>query len=329
MANSTTTHTSTVVMGNSKFKQLLIKHDPAFGSRARLILETTKNAFEKELEDLRKRVAAIKLQIKGLEDFSSYILGRGYNPAAWVDRRIRLELRLKEAEHNLSVVEDLYEEYFGDGTSTTTSSTTAGGSTSSSSTTHAPGSSTSSTTHNPNTSSSSTTMNTSSSSTTANPNTSSSSTTLNPNTSSSSTTVNPNTSSSSTTLVPGSSTSSSTTLQDTINFTANLNGASEVPPVGSGASAHATLAYNKLTKVLRLRVEYTGIIPIAAHIHKGAVGEAGPVVFTLDHTQNPIIFTSVPLTDEQECNLKAGLYYVNLHTAFYPDGEIRGQLVKQ
>jgi hypothetical protein len=32
------------------------------------------------------------------------------------------------------------------------------------------------------------------------------------------------------------------------------------------------------------------------------------------------------LNAEQEADLKAGLYYVNLHSATYTDGEIRGQL---
>jgi hypothetical protein len=32
------------------------------------------------------------------------------------------------------------------------------------------------------------------------------------------------------------------------------------------------------------------------------------------------------LNAEQVTDLKAGLYYVNLHSATYPNGEIRGQL---
>jgi hypothetical protein len=34
----------------------------------------------------------------------------------------------------------------------------------------------------------------------------------------------------------------------------------------------------------------------------------------------------VTLTDAQAAELMAGLWYVNLHTARYPGGEIRGQL---
>jgi hypothetical protein len=34
------------------------------------------------------------------------------------------------------------------------------------------------------------------------------------------------------------------------------------------------------------------------------------------------------LTDAQANDLMAGLYYVNIHTDTYPNGELRGQVVK-
>ena len=36
---------------------------------------------------------------------------------------------------------------------------------------------------------------------------------------------------------------------------------------------------------------------------------------------------SADITESQISDLKAGKYYVNVHTAMFPDGEIRGQLV--
>jgi hypothetical protein len=41
-----------------------------------------------------------------------------------------------------------------------------------------------------------------------------------------------------------------------------------------------------------------------------------------------ISYTSAALTPEQEADLMANLYYVNLHSSTFTAGEIRGQLVK-
>ena len=65
------------------------------------------------------------------------------------------------------------------------------------------------------------------------------------------------------------------------------------------------------------------------HIHKGAVDASGSPVFPFASFTSPINYTSVALTAEQEADLNAGLYYVNLHSAAFPGGEIRGQLIKQ
>ncbi|GAA4040443.1 CHRD domain-containing protein [Parerythrobacter jejuensis] len=64
-----------------------------------------------------------------------------------------------------------------------------------------------------------------------------------------------------------------------------------------------------------------------AHIHKGDAGENGPPVMTLELTPD-----NTPKCDTVEGSLarsignKPGQYYVNLHTAEFPGGAIRGQL---
>jgi hypothetical protein len=68
-----------------------------------------------------------------------------------------------------------------------------------------------------------------------------------------------------------------------------------------------------------------------AHIHDGNVGVAGPVVVALQQASTGsatwmVPATAAPLTDAQIARLKAGGYYVNVHTALNPSGEIRGQL---
>jgi hypothetical protein len=116
----------------------------------------------------------------------------------------------------------------------------------------------------------------------------------------------------------------------TSTYRATMNGNSEVPANGSTATGTATFTFNDQSKILTGTVTYTGLTVTAAHIHKGAVGVAGNVVFGFAGSlASPISFTSAALTAEQEADLKAGLYYVNLHTVAYPDGEIRGQLTKE
>ncbi len=68
----------------------------------------------------------------------------------------------------------------------------------------------------------------------------------------------------------------------------------------------------------------------ASHIHDGNVGVAGPVVVPLTQSTPgtwSVPVTAAPLTDAQILRLQAGGYYVNVHTALNPAGEIRGQLV--
>ena len=114
-----------------------------------------------------------------------------------------------------------------------------------------------------------------------------------------------------------------------LNFTAALSGANEVPANPSTATGNAAAVYNDDTNKLSVTVTYTGLTPTDAHIHEGGAGVSGPVVFPFTDLTSPIMLTNVTLTAEQESDLKNDLYYVNLHTAAYPDGEIRGQLIEQ
>jgi hypothetical protein len=115
------------------------------------------------------------------------------------------------------------------------------------------------------------------------------------------------------------------------NFSGTLSGANETPPTGSAATGTVDFSFNGSTKILTGTVTYSGLTATAAHIHSGAVGVAGPVVFPLGETSlaSPISFTSVALDAAQESDLMNNLYYVNIHSAAFPGGEIRAQLTKQ
>jgi hypothetical protein len=113
-------------------------------------------------------------------------------------------------------------------------------------------------------------------------------------------------------------------------FKATLNGASETPPTSSKGSGTATLTYNTQTKTFKIVVTYSGVTATAAHIHKGAKGQSGDVVFPFPlPVTSPINYASAPLDAKQQADLYAGLYYINIHSNAFPAGEIRGQLIKQ
>ena len=112
-------------------------------------------------------------------------------------------------------------------------------------------------------------------------------------------------------------------------FTATLNGMNEVPPNNSAATGTATLTYNRDTRIFSVIVEYIGIDVMGGHIHKGAANVSGDVVFPFVTLTSPLGYSSLQLTDAEEKDLYDQLYYVNLHSALFPGGEIRGQLIKQ
>jgi hypothetical protein len=106
-----------------------------------------------------------------------------------------------------------------------------------------------------------------------------------------------------------------------------LSGDQEVPPATTSASGSGTIAIAS-DKSVSGSVTTTGVEGMAAHIHVGSPGKNGPVIIPL--TKSGDNGWSVPagakLTDAQYDSFKAGDLYVNVHSAKYKGGEIRGQL---
>lgn len=122
--------------------------------------------------------------------------------------------------------------------------------------------------------------------------------------------------------------------QKNISFTAKLDGNQEVPANNSTALGVAHLTLTPKFDSLIVRVDYTGLQSAfsAAHIHLGAPGIAGGVIFPLPTPVNNIIKTVITgsaLTPAVLTNLFTGNYYVNIHSANLVDGEIRGQIVPE
>ncbi len=116
---------------------------------------------------------------------------------------------------------------------------------------------------------------------------------------------------------------------ETVNFTADLTGASEVPATDSAGTGKVEATLDTETKVFTWTINYEGLSgePTAAHFHGPAAegANAGPVVPIPDPLASPINGNAT-LTDEQVTQLQGGQWYFNVHTEKFPDGEIRGQV---
>jgi hypothetical protein len=129
-----------------------------------------------------------------------------------------------------------------------------------------------------------------------------------------------------------------------------LSPLNEVPAAtnstGSGNEISAGISFDTETSILTLAVGYgsaAGFSNLTAqastmHIHGPAgPGTNAPVTIVLDTynfratdpTLGGVIYGQVPIPTNKVAELLANLYYINIHTANYLEGEIRGQLVAE
>ncbi|MBD8525423.1 CHRD domain-containing protein [Pseudomarimonas arenosa] len=115
--------------------------------------------------------------------------------------------------------------------------------------------------------------------------------------------------------------------------TSALDGSQEVPPVSSSATASGSvvLSADGTRIVVRLAFEGLSSANTAAHIHGPApIGVNAGVIFGLGNsgatsgTLGPLEFA---VNAQQAADLKAGLWYFNVHSANHPGGEVRGQIL--
>lgn len=115
-----------------------------------------------------------------------------------------------------------------------------------------------------------------------------------------------------------------------------LSGANEVPAVTSTGSGTFDGEYDPASNKLSFTVNWTlGNVndqTTGMHFHGPAstTESAGVQIPITGHTNSYTgSFTgTVTLTDQQEADLEAGRWYINIHSTTNPDGELRGQLVE-
>jgi len=110
---------------------------------------------------------------------------------------------------------------------------------------------------------------------------------------------------------------------------AKLTGKGEVPKGSSSGSGIVVLHLDAKKGTVCWVFEKVAKIdkPAAAHIHKGGAGQAGPVVVPLGTAYKVKGCAKAPSATVAAIEEHPSRYYVNVHTAKYPSGAIRGQLV--
>jgi hypothetical protein len=115
-------------------------------------------------------------------------------------------------------------------------------------------------------------------------------------------------------------------------LTATMDGAAEVPGPGDAnalGSTAVTVDQVSNTVCYSMHVVNLSAPSTAAHIHRGEVGVAGPVVvpFTPPTDGNTSgCATGVDAATVRELMQNPRDFYVNVHTPDFPDGAARGQL---
>lgn len=129
-----------------------------------------------------------------------------------------------------------------------------------------------------------------------------------------------------------------TGFSQVIELRATLSAAQEVPATTSPASGSAIMLYDLRTNKFDLVVSITNMSNLAtnSHIHEAAAGANGGVVtglggetvYTRSGNNLTATFRDVTHGGDRLKLIQGGAYY-NIHSAQFPGGEIRGQLIPQ
>lgn len=119
-------------------------------------------------------------------------------------------------------------------------------------------------------------------------------------------------------------------MSNATTVTSKLSGEAETPPVTTMGTGTLEATYMPATKLLKWKVVYSGLsgAVTAAHFHGPAIpGQNAGVALPLNGKLDSPLEGEATLTEAQAAQVTAGQWYINLHTAANPKGEVRGQLI--
>jgi hypothetical protein len=111
-------------------------------------------------------------------------------------------------------------------------------------------------------------------------------------------------------------------------ITVKMDGKQESPAASTTGTGSAKITLDDTKGQVCFKLSWSGIgNPSAAHIHKAVKGKAGPVVIPLfSGTPKKSSCVSASKSLVAAIVKKPSSYYVNVHTAKFPNGAVRGQL---
>ena len=119
----------------------------------------------------------------------------------------------------------------------------------------------------------------------------------------------------------------------TINLVASMDGAQANAGAGTGSlgTGTGTITLDTVTNQLSWSITWSGLIgtPTLMHFHGPALPNQNAGVEVGTGVVGPPVVGNAILSDAQEADLLAGLWYLNLHTTAFGGGEIRGQVVPE
>lgn len=121
-------------------------------------------------------------------------------------------------------------------------------------------------------------------------------------------------------------------LAEVLSYHAELAGSREVPPNDSKATGRVVASYDTTTRKLVYTIEFEGLSgeAISAHFHGTATpGTNGGLELAVPALSASPIRGEAVLGDAQAADLEKDMWYLNIHSAAFPMGEIRGRLTAE
>lgn len=115
-------------------------------------------------------------------------------------------------------------------------------------------------------------------------------------------------------------------------FSTRLDGRNQVPPVHSMGTGTMDAVLDRNSGLFRWRISYANLSGLVTgmHIHGPAdVGGTAPQLITFNPPFESPWEGRLNLTPAQRDELLNGRWYIDIHTARHPNGELRGQLVER